>query len=122
MATARISVVNAIIWIILFFASRILLGTIMTYLYMVDLFKIWRTSFSIEALGESEYAKILMLRQKGFNPQPVNDAWVLACVASAAILTVLNWAWFYMIISTTIRRVSGRNFGKREGSERSVRQ
>ena len=104
--TSRLSILNAVVWVLLFFVFRIVLGTYSSVALAVDVFRVWRTPFTPEGLKPIDYDALLALRGQGFDPAPPNWAVAAGRVASPAVLSVLNYFWFYKIVTTMARKLS----------------
>ena len=101
-----LSIANAVIWIVSFLFVRILWGTYATISYMMDLYSLWEKPMTIETLGRDEFAVVETLRDRGLDPRPVGVSVLAWCTACAIVLTGLNYYWFYLIVETTLRKIS----------------
>lgn len=64
---------------------------------------------TLQDLGAEEFAAYKRLQKDNLQPGPV-AAWAFVCTLMAtAILQCLNYLWFYLIITTTIRKLSTKN-------------
>ena len=103
---SRLSVANAVVWIVLFFVFRIVWGSYATVVYMGSTYAVWKTPLTREALGESEYAVVERLRAEGLEPRNIGTFVMVLTMLAGVTLASLNYMWFYLIVKITARRIS----------------
>ena len=114
---SKLSVANAIVWIVLFFVFRIVWGSYATVVYMRSTYAVWKTPLTRDALGESEYAVVERLKAEGLEPRNIGSFAMVLTMLAGVTLASLNYVWFYLIVKTTARRIS--EIKGRKGPEKS---
>ncbi|KAK4446371.1 TLC domain-containing protein [Podospora aff. communis PSN243] len=116
--TSRASVANAVVWIVLFFVFRIVWGTYATVVYMRSTYAVWKTPLTLEALGVEEYAVVERLEAEGLKPGNIGTVVMALTMLAGVTLASLNYVWFYLIVKTTVRRVTEMK-GRKAEKEKS---
>lgn len=117
--SSPLSIANALVWIVSFLLVRILWGTYATIVYMTDLYSLRNVPITIEALGKEKFAVVERLREKGLEPSAVGTPVLVWCTWCAVVLAGLNYLWFYLIVKTTIKKVSSRHTSESTSDKKS---